>query len=248
MRRPLVALAAGLVLAGAVATPAVAAVPEEPGCEVAAATLEWGFKESFRAYVDGAIANGSWEVGDGAAYETPSFVFSGGEGRFGDEATVTFPGSIRFTGHGGILDTTVEWPVLQRDGDGTFLFLDVSGPTMTGDPVDIRAAFVAIDLTGQDLVPVDGIVTIDAAPTTLTQQGAAAFPNYPAGEPFDPVTITLDVGDCGALAEPAPAPDPEPDVDPGAIGNATPWVVLVGALAVVLAVLVVILIVTRRRP
>jgi hypothetical protein len=216
MRRALAALLAVSALALLPAAPAAA---QAPGCDVDTATLTWGFKESFRAYIDGSIANGEWTVADGATYETPSFGFAAEDGRLDPRdpnGSVGFPGSVRFTGHGGILDTTIANPVLilrGADQDG-LLLLDVSGPTMEGDEVAVtEAPFVTVDLSGQDLAPVDGVVTIDEAPTTLTEEGEAAFPNYPAGTEFDPISATIDVGaDCDLSGLPigGDAYDPEP--------------------------------------
>jgi hypothetical protein len=205
MRR---ALAAFLAAAAVALLPAAPAVAQVPACEVGAATLTWGFKESFRAYIDGSIANGEWTVADGATYETPAFGFTSDGGRFdprGPFGQVDFPGSVRFTGHGGVLDTTIANPALLFRGgeDDALLLLDVSGPTMEGDEVEVTATpFVTVDLSGQDLTPVDGVVTIDGAPTTLTGDGEAAFPNYPAGTEFDPISATFDVGDCDLTGQP----------------------------------------------
>ena len=227
MRRALAALLAVSALALLPAAPAAA---QAPGCEVDAATLTWGFKESFRAYIDGSIANGEWTVADGATYETPAFGFAAEDGRLDPrvmQGSVDFPGSVRFTGHGGILDTTIANPALLFRADGkAFLLLDVRGVTMEGDDVAMASTlFVELDLTGQDLAPVDGIVTLDEVPTTLTADGALAFPNYPAGEAFDPVSATIDVGaDCDLSGLPigGDAYDPEPasGVLPLVIGGA----------------------------
>lgn len=232
----------------------VPGVAQAPGCEVSSASLEWGFKESFRGYIDGSIANGEWTVADGATYETPSFGFSATTGRVDPRApsgSVGFAGSVRFTGHGGILDTTIADPVLvlrgggTRDGGTGVLLLDVSGPTMDGDEVSVaETPFVTVDLSGQVLGPVDGIITITEAPTALTAEGEDAFPNYPAGEVFDPISATIDVGDCDLAGQPIGSE--VIDADP--TGNATVWVVLVVVAALLLvAILAVLLIVRRRR-
>ena len=52
------------------------------------------------------------------------------------DSTIAFAGAIRFTGHGGILDTTVANPVIKWSGGTGTLYLDVSGTTQEGDPVD----------------------------------------------------------------------------------------------------------------
>ena len=240
-------LAAAALLAVGVPAPALAASAQAPGCETIAARLDWGFKESFRAYIDGSIANGSWEVGDGAAYETPLFLFPGA-GRLDPRAPngqVGFIGSVRFTGHGGILDTTIANPTLLfRGEEPALLLLDVSGPTMDGDEVAVTAApFVEVDLRGQDLEPFQGIITIDDAPTTLTADGAAAFPNYPAGEAFDPISATIDVGDCDLGDQPIGTDV----VDTGPSGPDLPAVLTVSGILLVIAT-VIAAIRLRRRP
>lgn len=247
MRRLLVLLAVA-ALALAPSTSAVASPAQAPGCDVESGELTWGFKESFRAYIDGSIANGEWTVAAGATYDTPSFGFPAGSGRIDPRdpnGSVAFTGSVRFTGHGGILDTTIANPVLVMRPDGTgILLLDVSGPTMEGDEVSVtEAEFLDVDLTGQDLTPVDGVITIDAAPTALTADGEIAFPNYPAGEAFDPVSATLDVGECDLTGQPI-GTDTQGDTE--VIG--TPWLApAIGALVVAVAAVVVAVIAIRRR-
>ncbi len=171
----------------------VFAAPTADSCKVDAATLTWGFKESFRSYITGTIANGEWTLADGATYSTPEFGFSNGSGTLVDGAgTVSFDGSIEFAGHGGILDTTISNPRLVFDDGAATLVLDVSGTTQAGDPVDSTAVdFATIDLSG---APTDGRqFTVDAAPAVLTADGATAFGTYAAGDALDPVSFTLDI-------------------------------------------------------
>ena len=179
-----IALAAGLAVSG---TPAAAA-----DCSVTDATMTWGFKESFRSYISGTIANGEWTVADGTTYETPTFDWVGGTGTISDgRGQIAFAGSIEFTGHGGILDTTVANPTLVLDGSSTAtLLLDVSGTTQQGAEVDEKAVpFASVDISGAAFG--DGTVTIDGAPAVLTNEGAAAFGTYEAGEALDPITAQL---------------------------------------------------------
>jgi hypothetical protein len=176
------ALAAALVVSGA---------PAAETCAVDDATLTWGFKESFRSYISGTIANGEWTVADGASYETPYFGWTGGAGELdAGRGTIQFTGSITFTGHDGILDTTVANPQLVFDGSDTaMLLLDVSGTTQEGVPVDERAVeFATIDLEGA--VGGDDVVLTDS-PLVLTGGGATAFGTYEAGEQLDPIRAVL---------------------------------------------------------
>ncbi|MFF2487205.1 HtaA domain-containing protein [Microbacterium sp. NPDC058062] len=176
------------------------------GCFVEAASLNWGFKETFRTYIEG-IAAGGWELTD-VAYEYPEFVWTAGTGAV-DAATrtglVTYGGSIRFTGHQGALDTTLSNARVELAGDTGYLVFDVSGTTQAGEPVTaagIRfAEFALPDLEVTD----DGLV-LDALPATLTDAGAAAFGTYPAGDELDPVSAVLPVaGDCAVAAAPVKA-------------------------------------------
>jgi hypothetical protein len=247
MIRRTLTLATAFLLVLAPAAAAAAAPAQAPGCEIESASLSWGFKESFRAYIDGSIANGEWTVGEGATYATPEFGFLATDGRIDPRAplgSISFAGSVHFTGHGGILDTTVANPVLVLRADDTaVLLLDVSGPTMEGDQVAVTGAvFVDVDLAGQDFTSNDGIITIVDAPTTLTEEGAEAFPNYEAGEPFDPISARIDVGDCDLTGLPIGTDSTEEDV----IGDATPFLI-VGAVVLAALVAVVAIVVARRR-
>jgi large repetitive protein len=249
IRRTLALAVAAVLLAVAPAAAASAEPAQAPGCDIESASLSWGFKESFRAYIDGSIANGEWTVGDGATYATPEFGFLTESGRIDPRAplgSLWFTGSVRFTGHGGILDTTIANPTLVLGADGSAtLRLDVSGPTMEGDQVAVTGAvFVDVDLTGQDFTPRDGIITISEAPTQLTEEGAEAFPNYEAGTEFDPISARIDVGECDLTGQPIGTDSYE---EPGVIGNATPFVIILAVIAGVLAIVVVLLVVTRLR-
>ena len=47
---------------------AVPATAPEGACEVREVTITWGFKESFRSYISGAIAEGSWQTSGDVGY------------------------------------------------------------------------------------------------------------------------------------------------------------------------------------
>ena len=71
---------------------------------IKSANLGWGVRDSFRNYVRGGIANGSWEL-NGTSYSSDAFNWSNGTGTFkGGKGSISFSGSVRFTGHHGILD------------------------------------------------------------------------------------------------------------------------------------------------
>ncbi len=228
--------------------PAAATTAVE-GCVVESGDLTWGFKESFRSYISGAIANGEWTVDNGATYETPSFGFSGATGAY-DAASasglVSLVGSITFTGHGGILNTTVANPQIRFDDESTAtILLDVSGTTQQGDAVDQQdVEFATVDLAAAKVDSADGVVTITDAPAELTADGSAAFGTYEPGEALDPITLSFTTADCAA----APVEEPAAvDTEPTSSGTDLTWLWIVLAVLLVLAVIATVVIVARRR-
>lgn len=182
---------------------------EQP-CIVTDATLDWGFKESFLAYIDSNIAKGTWAL-SGVTDEDNIFHWKNGEGsvnELGDAGTVAFEGSIQFTGHDGALDTTIANPQIELGENGiAYLLLDVTGETQEGEAVSQEGVrFAKLDISG--LEKTDTNLSIADATATLTAEGAAAFGTYPAGEQLDTVAFTLPItatcaGDA-ATTEPMP--------------------------------------------
>lgn len=207
LRSAAAALALGASLAGGVTIAQAAPVSDaasqasaEGRCEVRDARVEWGFKESFRSYLSGAIALGSWSTSGDVGYETPAFVFSGGEGSLSPDRTsgeVDFVGELTFTGHGGVLNTSLGNPRVVFVGEHeAALYLDVRGETMLGAFVDEPSVeFVRITWrAGQESVDAaEGLVDIEGAQVVLTSPGAGAFGTYLSGEVFDPMDISLQV-------------------------------------------------------
>ncbi len=190
----------------------VSAVASE--CVASTGSFSWGFKESFRAYVSGSIANGEWSTDGGVTYATPNFLADEltGEVQLDTLAgELAVDGSMRFTGHEGILDTTIADHRLQFDGaGGLVMVVNITGTTQ--DFVEVSATdvpFVVGDLAAAEW-SVDGdLLVIDAVPLTLTAEGAEAFGTYPEGEPFDALTVTIDAGaECAAAALDARADQP----------------------------------------
>lgn len=235
----------------------VAAPEPLVGCAVTEAELSWGFKESFRAYVSGSIANGDWSTSGNASYQTPLFTWSGGEGvRAADgQGQLGFTGGIRFTGHSGALDTSIANPVVRFAGGSAVLVVDYSGTSMD-DALAGRenreelagVSFVDLDLA-RGVTTIDGdLVTISDIPSSLTEAGSAAFPNYPAGTAFDPVTLSYRAdrgcvaGEQGPtepaepVAEPSQAPSGAAEVSPVPVPPAEPgqpgWLAWVGGGAI----------------
>jgi hypothetical protein len=221
---------------------------DELVCTVEGASLEWGFKESFRSYVDGAIANGEWTTSGDAGYETPAFTWSNGSGdRDADtgEALVAFTGGVRFTGHSGALDTTIANPLIEVGADSATLLLDVSGTTQDGrELVRVAVPFADLDLSGVEPSAGDGVIRLADIPAVLTAQGAEVFGTYEAGEQLDPLTLTLPAGACGETDAGEVQAAAAGDTDAGI----APWLIWLGvALLLVIAAVAAALVLRSRR-
>jgi hypothetical protein len=220
--------------------------PAAEGCTVEAASLDWGFKESFRAYISGAIAQGQWTVAHGATYETPLFSWTADDGSY-DSATgegiVAFPGSVTFTGHDGLLLTTVSGlELVFLDASTAIIVADITGMTMEGDAVDAQnVEFVELALDGA-LTRVGDRVVIAEAAATLTAEGAAAFGTYPAGESFDPVSAELAL--TPACDELIPE---EAGLAPAPTSSSSGWGWLVAVLVALIVAGILTAVVIRRR-
>ena len=173
------------------------AVPED-ACAVEDVSITWGFKESFRAYISSSIANGSWEVSGDVGYEIPEFTFTGSSGFLAPDRSlgeVGFTGGIVFSGHDGILETSLQNPELVMTGPReATLVLDVTGDTMEEVSVNqqnVDFASVTWDGSWETVDADQGLWRVVDAEVTLTQVGSEAFGTYPAGEVLDPMSFTL---------------------------------------------------------
>ena len=186
------------------------AVPEG-ACQVEDVSITWGFKESFRSYISSSIANGSWEVSGDVGYETPEFTLTGGSGFLTPARSlgeVGFTGGIVFSGHDGILETSLQNPELVVTGPReATLVLDVTGDTMEEVSVNqpnVDFASVTWDGSLETVDTDQGVWRVVNAEVTLTQEGSEAFGTYPAGEMLDPMSFTLSLTP-GCLEEAGPS-------------------------------------------
>ena len=223
------------------------AAAEVVGCPVAAAELDWGFKESFRAYLDG-VADGGWTVLDGATYETPLFGFTGAGGydATSGDADLAFTGSVRFTGHGGVLDTTIANPRVVIDGDRAVLLLDITGTTQAGEPVSQPGVeFAELDLAAAEQLGGGDLIALSGIPATLTPAGSAAFGTYGAGEALDPIDLRFTVD--RACVQPVAAVDDAPRLTTAGVAEAAVWPWVIAGLVVMLLVAAAVVLLLRRR-
>jgi Htaa len=113
--------------------------------------------------------------------------------------------------------------------------------------MDVR--FVEFDLPA--LESIDGAITLDALPATLTDAGSAAFGTYGPGEEMDPVSAIIPVaGDCDVVAAPA---NDEAQVDAAPVSaqveqaGVPAWAWIVGILVILAIAIAVTVVVMRRR-
>ncbi len=258
------ALAASLAFPVLVAAPASAAESTTAAseCIVLDGALTWGFKQSFRAYISGTIANGTWTEIAPATYATPEFSWPAATGSY-DPSTgvgeINFAGGVEFTGHDGLLDTTIANPTLVLAADGTAqLLLDVEGLTMddalAGNTDNVQSyaqtPFVSLDVTSAPLTITDDSISGTAVPTAITAEGFTAFGNYEAGTAFDALTFTADLScavDDATTAEPsADASDAAPAVDDTSVAPWLAGVVVIGVLVIGVVVLGIVSVRRRR--
>jgi hypothetical protein len=181
---------------------------EGDSCEVQQAVITWGFKESFRSYLSGAIALGQWTTSGEVSYETPVFIFSTTGGDLAADLSageVSFDGELRFRAHGGILDTALANPRLEILGPGeAALFFDVIGETMGGLSVSSEGVdFVRVSwpVRAQSVDSAAGLWSVEGATVVLTPLGSRAFGTYISGEVFDPMSVSMQVTP-GCLEQP----------------------------------------------
>ncbi|WP_156322622.1 HtaA domain-containing protein [Leucobacter musarum] len=215
------AMIGGLLLAptAAQAQPVRAENAASGACEVTGGSFTWGVKESFRAYISGSIANGSWEESDGATYETPYFSWGGATGSIDPETgegAVSFTGTVHFTGHDGVLDLTLANPTIEFEGDGkAALLLDARSNDMEGKvAIDATQEWVG-DVTVPDQLGVsDNALQLQDLPTKLTNSGAKAFAGfYEADIDLDPIAVDLQFASCADSAGGAVAAADAGDAD-----------------------------------
>lgn len=157
---------------------------------IKSANFGWGVRDSFRNYVRGGIANGSWEL-NGTSYSSDAFNWSNGTGTFkGGKGSISFSGSVRFTGHHGILDTTIANPRLEINGNSGTLYATMNSNDPSGKATNYgEVALLKVDLSG--LQSSADAVSVNGAATTLTAEGAKAFAGfYEAGKDMAPLSFS----------------------------------------------------------
>lgn len=227
--------------------------PREHG-EFAGAAVDWGVRRTFREYVTGSIARGSWKVTDGAREGGALFRFADGKGRYedgGGSLDASFAGTLRFTGKD--LDLALSGVEVEvKDRRGT-LSADV---TRAGSAP--RKAVPLVTFDAARLRQEGGLASVTEAPAKLTARGAEAFGGlYQEGAEMDPVSLAVplvagaalpplpDVGR-GPSSPPPSASSADDPSDDSSSGNA-PLIAGIAGGAVLLAALAGYAVVRVRR-
>lgn len=205
--------------------------------EVSGGRLDWGIKSSFQSYVTGPIAQGSWELRDGAAtigssqfrFHSAKGTYQPGTGAF----EAGFSGGVHFTGHGQAdgshqLDLTIGNPRVRISGSGGTLYADLTSKAKGTGKVTAasRVPLADLDLSGVNLKGGGTAVNLSSIPAKLTARGAEAFAGYyTAGTPLDPLNLSADIVAGGRPAPSAPAStDAQRPAGPGEFtGAAVDW-------------------------
>ncbi|WP_434019754.1 HtaA domain-containing protein [Paraoerskovia sediminicola] len=189
------------VVASATSAGAGVGTADVPACtasSVSGATLAWGIKSSFRAYVTGPIAGGSVST-SGATSSGDAYRWAGGSGKFNTDRTqgyASWSGTVQFSGHDGLLDLKISNPrVRVTSASSANLVVDVASSDMSGVKSSASGVvFATLSLAGNGGVS-GSTASWTNAPATLTAAGAAAFAGfYAAGDALDPVSFSLPLG------------------------------------------------------
>lgn len=151
-------------------------------------TLEWGLKQSFRAYVE--AAGGSIETGEGAERKADgAFAFTAAPGDAGlklgangkPEGVASFLGEVRCEAHGGMLKVFLADPAVEIGPDGGAITVADSAAR------DRRVRLAVLDL---DATTGDGDALV--IPSKLSRDGWQVLgDHYPPNTPLDPVRVRL---------------------------------------------------------
>lgn len=245
-RRFLAAVLTAVVAVTGVAVLGTAGPAAAAPTAVTGGYIDWGVRQAFREYVTGPIAHGSIALAssvsgvapvnrapavdvpvrtasDATVPGTSTYRFGVLPGGTNDStarsASVAAGGVVRYTGHGGQLEVTVDNIRVTVEGNSGSLVADVTSKPL---PTEVNPAPAAVlyddvtlaslNLTGITPTTAGGYATYAGIPASLTAAGVPAFAGfYPAGTALDPVTLVL------RQAAPAPAPVVGRAVDTGSV-------------------------------
>lgn len=212
-------------------------------CSIDSAKMVWGFKESFRSYVSGSFAKGSWELIDPTTYETPNFEFPKAQGSFNPVETtgeIEFNGGIRFRAHNDELDSILTSPkIVFLNDERALLYLDISqnnrelavaGEIKRDEFADVE--FLELDLEKATRESDGSTITFTAIPAVFTAQGEQTFGTYQKGDVFDPITLVIEMDpECGSQMADSEGPSTA-DIGPELVAYGAGALVLLAMVAI----------------
>lgn len=149
--------------------------------------LQWGVKQSFRGYVEGAggaitLGGGAERTADGG-FKFPvdeAKLALGADGKLAGQAI--FQGEVTFKAHGGMLSVFLAEPILDCNGDEAVLTV-----------ADTPSRKYRTEVARMDLSAISrdepGLIVL---PTTLSMHGIQWLgDHYPLRTPLDPATLAL---------------------------------------------------------
>lgn len=199
---------------------------------VTSSEVRWGVKQSYRRYLQMPMNDG-WTLAGGASFTGSqtgpdgAFVFPGtGATTAAGTTTVTGSGSVHFSGHGGVMDTTLRNVSVRVGADGSgavvadYRTQQIGAGFQPAGWAEKSGATLATFTGASSLALTDAEVsaagtytkTATAASTVLTADGSTALDggmgSYPAGQAVDNPTasVTYQV----TCTDPAPQPEPAP--------------------------------------
>lgn len=192
--------------------------PAAAEANITGGSLTWGFKTSFRAYINTGNGNPPIAVSDGATINADGiFTFPSTGGTYDADSGTTnakYGGKVVFSYPAHMFAITLANPTVVISGGTATLKADVELNT-GASPVSVQQANIAT-LSG---TPTSSGSTVTGSNfgATLTAEGATAFNGfYSAGESLDPLSFTFTTGSGGGgtPAGPAVTVTPASGLDP----------------------------------
>ena len=221
-------------------TPVTVAIDQPTVPQAVEGSLQWGVRQSFRTYVVGPIAHGTITPSRGATQAAGNGVFTfpqaaSGTTWNGTSGTIQYAGQVRFSGHGGTMDTILANPQVRVTSASSAQLrvpFGASGQLITLATIDLSAAN-RTELAG-------GAVRYSQAPVILAPQGQQFFtdstgtggssPFYAAGTEMDRITFVVGrastqetITPDRPMPVPAPAPKPVAPVSAQAAAGSLRW-------------------------
>ncbi len=219
LKEKLVAAVAGVSLAlGGVAVASAAVAADDTGAgevQVESGSLAWGVKESFRNYLTGPIAHGSWELLNGASESNGVFSFPIVPGQVRAESTA-FTGAVHFTGHNGILDLTISNPEIRGRGVDRVLYANVKSKAMGAAEAEDygKVAFANVSFNQPEINAPN--YSVSSKSVTLREEGVKPFASfYKAGMALDNLVVAFTTKTVHKPSEEPSTPGSDPST-PGA--------------------------------